>query len=263
MATVAVLTEFEPLRVGLAQTFTAAGLEVRGRGATLAEFVQCVPDPVDLIITEWRTFGREPEVLRDHAAWLSAQRVVFLGEIPDLSRMSLEALQLLMQLNAVAFVASDGNVSQLIQTAQLVADGTFVCDMEVMKAVFARLSSLADWELDAHDAPTVQLSPREVEVLVLVARGMNNRSIAEQMVVSEGTVKAHVSHILTKLSLQGRSALVRYALTHELPAAQFSDEVASEPHGIHRIFHSHISVRLTETHSALQTDRVASEQSDE
>jgi DNA-binding NarL/FixJ family response regulator len=55
-----------------------------------------------------------------------------------------------------------------------------------------------------------QLTPREWEVLKLVALGLRNQDIAQQLYVSEGTVKTHVTHLLTRLNLRNRSQLAIY-----------------------------------------------------
>jgi ATP/maltotriose-dependent transcriptional regulator MalT len=60
------------------------------------------------------------------------------------------------------------------------------------------------------------LSPREVEVLRLVATGSTNRAIADELVISEKTVARHVSNIFTKLRLSSRSAVTAYAYEHDL-----------------------------------------------
>lgn len=60
------------------------------------------------------------------------------------------------------------------------------------------------------------LTAREVEVLRLVAQGMTNSQIAEWLILSSHTVNAHVRSIYTKLELNSRSALTRYALEHHL-----------------------------------------------
>jgi len=62
--------------------------------------------------------------------------------------------------------------------------------------------------------PLVELSPREREVLALLAEGMRNREIAERLIVSETTVKTHVRHILEKLRLRNRSEAAAFAARH-------------------------------------------------
>jgi DNA-binding NarL/FixJ family response regulator len=60
------------------------------------------------------------------------------------------------------------------------------------------------------------LSPREREILVVVARGLTNAEIATQLDLSEHTVKRHVANILTKLDLANRSAAAAFAVQHRL-----------------------------------------------
>jgi NarL family two-component system response regulator LiaR len=67
-----------------------------------------------------------------------------------------------------------------------------------------------------HQAAVDELTGRELEVLGLIARGFNNREIAEKMVISEKTVKTHVSSILGKLHLEDRTQAAIYALRHGL-----------------------------------------------
>jgi DNA-binding NarL/FixJ family response regulator len=64
--------------------------------------------------------------------------------------------------------------------------------------------------------PATGLTPREVEVLRLLATGKTNRAIASALVVSEKTVATHVGHIFTKLGLESRSAATAYAYENRL-----------------------------------------------
>jgi len=61
-----------------------------------------------------------------------------------------------------------------------------------------------------------QISPRELEVLKLIARGFGNKEIGEQLFISERTVKSHVTHLLEKLNLRDRTQLAIYALQNKL-----------------------------------------------
>ncbi len=60
------------------------------------------------------------------------------------------------------------------------------------------------------------MTEREREVLEQIARGLTNREIAEQMVISEKTVKTHVSNLLDKLGLEDRTRAAIWALKHGL-----------------------------------------------
>jgi DNA-binding NarL/FixJ family response regulator len=61
-----------------------------------------------------------------------------------------------------------------------------------------------------------ELTPREGEVLALIARGLSNREIAETLVVSETTIKTHINHVFAKIGARDRAQAVHYAYTHGL-----------------------------------------------
>ncbi len=62
----------------------------------------------------------------------------------------------------------------------------------------------------------LRISPREMEVLRLIARGFGNKKIAEELFISERTVKTHVTHLLEKLDLHDRTQLAIYAINNKL-----------------------------------------------
>ena len=65
-------------------------------------------------------------------------------------------------------------------------------------------------------SPEIDLTGRELEVLRLIGTGATNREIADRLVVSEGTVKNHVSNILSRLGLRDRTQAAIYAHDHGL-----------------------------------------------
>lgn len=69
---------------------------------------------------------------------------------------------------------------------------------------------------DQDPTETFGLTPREREVLVLMIEGLNNPEIAERLVVSRSTAKAHVSNILSKLGVSNRAEAITLALQHRL-----------------------------------------------
>jgi len=61
-----------------------------------------------------------------------------------------------------------------------------------------------------------ELTPREAEVLTLIARGLSNQEIAAELFVSEATVKTHINHVFSKIDARDRAQAVHYAYTHGL-----------------------------------------------
>lgn len=90
---------------------------------------------------------------------------------------------------------------------------------EGAREVFAKVGSVGD--LAAVDAllghkPGGPLSPRELEVLRLVAAGRSNKEIADALVVSQHTVARHVQNIYAKLGVSSRAAATSFAFAHHL-----------------------------------------------
>jgi DNA-binding NarL/FixJ family response regulator len=101
-------------------------------------------------------------------------------------------------------------------------DDTATWELEAARAVFAELGAGPDvaW-VDSLAAPPAAatahgLSPRELQVLRLVARGATNKSIAAELVLSERTIDRHVSNIFAKLRVSSRAAATAYAYEHSL-----------------------------------------------
>lgn len=109
---------------------------------------------------------------------------------------------------ALGYLFKDAAHLELIDAVRAAAEGK----RYLPAAVSAGLSKKDGGEEDERQA----LSPREVEVLRLMALGHTNREIAEQLELSVRTVETHRSHIQQKLNLSSRPELTRYALAHGL-----------------------------------------------
>jgi DNA-binding NarL/FixJ family response regulator len=115
----------------------------------------------------------------------------------DLDEYVYEALRA----GASGFLLKDAPEEQLVAGIKVVADGGSLFAPAVTKRLIERFAGAAPVQ-----APDVlsELTPREVEVLRLVARGLANAEIASELVVSEHTAKTHVAHILQKLEARDR-----------------------------------------------------------
>ena len=126
----------------------------------------------------------------------SAARVLILTTF-DLDEYVYEALRA----GASGFVLKDDPPEQLIAAIRTIAAGDALLSPSVTKRVVERFSRIP------HLAPPKELdelSEREREVFRLVAHGLSNAEIGEELYISETTVKTHVTHILSKLGLRDR-----------------------------------------------------------
>ena len=108
---------------------------------------------------------------------------------------------------ASGFLLKDVTAETLFDAVRVVAGGEALLDPSVTRRLvseFARLRPTLPPRPDALN----QLTPRELEVLRLVAEGMSNGEIADRLVVSDETVKTHVSRVLSKLHLRDRTQAV-------------------------------------------------------
>jgi two-component system nitrate/nitrite response regulator NarL len=114
----------------------------------------------------------------------------------------------------VAFLAGDAGPDELVAAVQAVVNGLIVIDPQIAGIAGLRWSG-TQTPLDPADD---LLTPREAEVLRLVADGLPNKTIAHQLDISEHTVKFHVGSILTKLDAASRTEAVTIATRRGLLA---------------------------------------------
>ena len=108
-----------------------------------------------------------------------------------------------LRAGASGFLLKDAPAEELLDAVRVVARGDALLDPAVTKSVIARFAALPS-PSDELAARVDELTPREREVLELLARGRSNAEIAQELIVAEGTVKTHVARVLMKLGLRDR-----------------------------------------------------------
>ncbi|GAA0282879.1 response regulator transcription factor [Spirillospora sp. NPDC000708] len=114
-----------------------------------------------------------------------------------------------VQAGAAGYLYKDVDPRALVQAIRAVHDGHVLFAPDAAEAMLR-----AEPEREPADRGLGALTEREREVLVHIARGRSNREIARALVVSEKTVKTHVSNLLMKLGVQDRTQAALYAVRH-------------------------------------------------
>lgn len=133
-------------------------------------------------------------------------KVIMLG----LAESQAEILQY-FEAGAAGYVLKDDSVEHLLENIRAAHEGHALVSPTVAGALIDRLAELAQIFAEVAAVPdAVDLTPRERQVLELIAEGMTNHEIAEELVIEVGTVKNHVHNILRKLNVNSRQDAAAY-----------------------------------------------------
>lgn len=204
---VLIVDDHPVVRAGLAALLEAdQRLRVAGQAASGSE--------CDAVVNHLRAQGREVALvlmdlhLGEHDSGIDAIRRLHALGVPVLVVTTFDAdADILAALDAGArgYVLKDAPTDELVAGALAAIEGRIVLSPEVQQRVLARALR-----------PAQQLSPRETQILGLLATGASNRAIARELFVSESTVKTHVAHLFDKLGVDNRTALVTVARERRL-----------------------------------------------
>jgi DNA-binding NarL/FixJ family response regulator len=183
------------LREGLARLLEGSGFDVVGQAGDAPELIELVRErSPELVIVDIRM----PPAHETEG--LEAARAIR-EEFPEMGILVLsahtevdEAMELLAGGRGVGYVLKSRvtDVAEFVETVERVARGGSVVDPGIVQELVAARR---------RDDPLDELTPREREVMALMAEGRSNAGIARRLVVTEGTVEKHVHSILAKLRL--------------------------------------------------------------
>jgi DNA-binding NarL/FixJ family response regulator len=116
-----------------------------------------------------------------------------------------EVMQRCLSAGADGYIVKDSSLQELLAAIKAIGEGSSYVDPRVAAALLRRRAP-------AHVPYTSQLSPRETDIIRLIAQGLSNRDIGRRLVLSEKTVKNHVSRIFSKLHFTARSQAAVHAI---------------------------------------------------
>jgi len=198
------------LRAGLRALLNAEpGLEVVGEAADGHTALHLAAElRPDVALMDLSMPGLDGiQVTRQLKETLPGTRVLILTVHEDESLLR-EAIQA----GAAGYIIKRAVESELINAIRAVCSGDLYVHPALTRALLRDLSPA----LTSDQAPTEPLTPREIDVLRLIAQGYTNRQVAEKLHVSVRTVESHRANLTSKLGIASRAELVRYAKEHGL-----------------------------------------------
>jgi DNA-binding NarL/FixJ family response regulator len=192
------------------------GIEVVGTASDGVEAVELAgrtaPDVVLMDLRMPRCDGVEAtrRIARGHPA----VRVVVLTTYADD-----ESIFSALEAGAMGYLTKDAGAHEIQEAIRTVYAGEALLNPAVQRRLIQQLRGGSPEP--ASPAPTLPdgLTPREAQVLRLIAEGLSNAEIAERLVVAESTVKTHINNIFSKAALRDRAQAVVYAMQHGLTGA--------------------------------------------
>ena len=206
MTGIVVADDHEMVRAGFAALLgTQPDFDVLGTAADGAAAVAVCRDlRPDVVLMDVRMPGIDGiEATRQLMAGENPPRVLILTTF-DLDEYVFDALRA----GASGFLLKDATAERLFDAVRVVAAGDALLAPAVTRRLISEFARIRPPASAAAPAALAALTPRETEVLRLVAAGLSNPEIAGRLVVTEETVKTHVSRVLAKLGLRGRSQAV-------------------------------------------------------
>ncbi len=109
-----------------------------------------------------------------------------------------------LRAGAIGYLLKDVTSEKLYESIRLAARGEYVLHPAITAKIVSHVAKTTKSMANENAALADPLSPREIEILRLVATAASNKEIAEQLVIAEGTVKNHMRNILSKLGVKDR-----------------------------------------------------------
>jgi DNA-binding NarL/FixJ family response regulator len=203
---VLVVDDHAVVRRGLVDLLTAAGIEVVAALADGSEVLPAVQEMApDLVLMDLSMPGTDGiEATRAVVAARPQTRVIMLTSFAEHAR-----IHAALEAGAVGYLLKDAEPDEILKALRDAADGGVPLSPRAAAALLPQ-------NRPAQDTGAAALTPREREVLALVATGLPNKSIARRLGISEKTVKAHLTRVFTVVGVADRTSAALWAQRHGL-----------------------------------------------
>jgi DNA-binding NarL/FixJ family response regulator len=204
---VVIADDHEVVRIGFTTMLhTQPDIQVVGSAATGTEAIAvCRRQRPDVVLMDIRMPELDGIEATRQLAATDHTRVIMLTTF-DLDEHVYDALAA----GASGFLLKDLLADELSAAVRIVAAGDALLAPSITRRLIAEIAQLRPRPTPRQDGLT-RLTPREIEVLRMVAEGLSNTEIAARLTISDETVKTHISRILVKLELRDRTQAVVYA----------------------------------------------------
>lgn len=203
----------ELMRVGLRTVLnTINRVEIVGEAKNKEELLQQVKDfDVTIVMIDYTSAGFDIDVIP--AVLQQKSTIKILAITPEQSAQTLvNALRSGVQ----SYVKKDCDLGEIVDAVKETGAGKkFFCG-QLLETIQRANIDVNDLDMDAFTCEPVTLSEREQEIIILIAEGLTNGQIAEQLFLSNHTINTHRKNIMAKLGVKNTAGIVMYAVKTEL-----------------------------------------------
>lgn len=200
--------DHEMVRIGVSAYLSAQPdmkiiAEAADGGEAVEKALSLKPDIIlmDLVMEEMDGIEATKKIIKQ---WPEAKIIIVTSFLDD------EKVYPALEAGAISYMLKTSAASKIAQAIRSTYNGIPTLEPEVTGKIMSHMRKKPEKNL--HD----QLTGREIEILLLIAEGKTNQEIAEQLFIAVKTVKVHVSNMLAKLNVQGRTQAAIYAFQHGL-----------------------------------------------
>jgi DNA-binding NarL/FixJ family response regulator len=200
--------------IGLEPDIEVVGTAVDGRDA-YAKALEWRPDVVLMDIRMPGMDGIEgTQLILKH---LPETKILILTTFDDA-----ELIMRVLEKGVHGYLLKDMPSEAIVSAIQTVYNGGTVLQSDITAMLLNEFKKMSEWNMEKPNSLNTMesvafaaLTEREKEILILLGQGLNNKEIAGILVITEGTVKNHVSNLIAKLGLRDRTQAALFAVRHQ------------------------------------------------